>query len=412
MRGGKGDFVDYYLKLIMLFLSVAVIVTAIILCCVTESQITDRSITYKSYADGYDSMNYIYACCTNCQTTTANNYMKYTDPTTKNTETYYLWIDQYNLVEVPHENAASTFEWQLSTTTSPVYYDKYNSVTGKNVKQPVTECDGDKKDSNGKCINTKAITDVVAVRTTYRSKQISAFDGSTGTNQLSLYNKCFPNAPSPSYIGTTYSPPVTIDNTDGSKSAYSSYNDWLLVNYCDKDAREEFCNQSKRLPSITPADVNISPDGQGISTSYNNIIVYSSPLSPYVITLNKCNPKWGKSDEGTAKIIENKLNDKDNTYTKVVTADYSSSGSDETISGDEDSLVCKNITGSKDSNDNWVFKLNDASQTYIGPGQCGDNTCTICTDSGCVNANEKQSNFNWSTYEAPADACGTITSDK
>ena len=133
MKGG-GEFVNYYLKLIMLFLSVAVIVTAIILCCVTEGQITDRSATYKKYADGYDSSQYIYSCCTNCQTSTANNYTKYKNPKTNEVEKYYLWIDQYVLEEVKEDDKSiSTYRWRLSTTSSPYYMDKLFTKDRKSV---------------------------------------------------------------------------------------------------------------------------------------------------------------------------------------------------------------------------------------------------------------------------------------
>ena len=416
MKGG-GEFVNYYLKLIMLFLSVAVIVTAIILCCVTESQITDRSATYKKYADGYDSSQYIYTCCTNCQTSTANNYEKYKDPDTKETEKYYLWIDQYVI-----EETKDGYRWKLSTTTSPCYANITDKNTQKVTQIPVYTCSKTAKDKKGidYCADGKsAVTDIVVIRTIYQSRQISAFDGSTGENQLKLYDECFPNAPSPSYIGDTYETPVAFTDKDGKTTEYSKYNDWLLVNYCDKDSQTKFCEESKRQPSIPLTDKIQSPKTQGIDEKYGKIIVYQSNLTPEIITLDQCNPKWDTMDPETIYIRKAKY-DTPNGYgiTSNVKNTWTEEYRGEEIEDKDTSYEGTNVKGEKSEDGTWSFYIKEQKCSCSKSTENGKDVyiCNTCANDDLCDP-EKTSTykeykefgtFNWSSHEVQDSACGRI----
>ena len=251
-----GVFVDYYLKLILLFLSVAVIITCICLAVSIESQISDRGALYKKYADGYDSSQYIYACATNCNTTVANN--------TVNNES--IWIDRVNY-------DPETKTWKKQIIETPKYNEKGEPII----------------DSNG-----NVETERVVLRTTYQSAQISAYDGTTGINQRNLYDQSFPGAPSPTYLGDYYETPVTFTDSNGQERPYSYYNDWLVENYCGDEAKSKYCEALKTKPFIgRNSDL----------TGYSGVIVYEINDVNTVVTLGDCNPKWGTDvDQATRKL--------------------------------------------------------------------------------------------------------------
>ena len=68
MDGGN-KFVDYYLKLILLILTIVCIIVCLVMYGIAEGDITDRGKKYKLYADGVDSAQYIYDAATSCNVT-------------------------------------------------------------------------------------------------------------------------------------------------------------------------------------------------------------------------------------------------------------------------------------------------------------------------------------------------------
>ena len=105
MDGGN-KFVDYYLKLILLILTIVCIIVCLVMYGIAEGDITDRGKKYKLYADGVDSAQYIYDAATSCNVTNG------VQERTKDGKKEIIKIDSYTFDVKPYDEVKDKDEYK------------------------------------------------------------------------------------------------------------------------------------------------------------------------------------------------------------------------------------------------------------------------------------------------------------